>query len=539
MDRAAKTYAFMAILGLGIGFAAWSIFFEIRYNGSGEPRYLLLIPAAVAILIFAGGFTIVPSTKEIDERELKIASREAKLKDERKSLDEIADRQKAEDRKLRNEERRISDEIRHLESVKTDVSDSMRANDEYMQKLKNEKRRLLKEQEAIDSQRSQINEKEEGINCERERITLRERALLDRESRLHDAERRLEQLQLDHQQRHHSLSIKVDSLTREIAELETQKSRLESDIANMSITLQELDDRDSELRKQQAMLRDNHDQLEASKQVFETEKRDFEIARHSLDADIAMLERNKNQVTHDHAKLIQDRLQHQAEVNDLASSIAAHKVEESSLCERLKSLEAERVKLATEQEQAKQDLASATSLKEQAAQYAAQAAEDLRTVEAKQAEIKHFFEQTWHSAFGGNPIEPTIDSIQSDAISNSNAAMVLANVQILGAANRSEETRADFNQLIGPLRGIGRFLAAYLRDCGKQPAEVIKTLTCWANTLNAASDGRYDIMVPSQNETFRGSSMESQEDGIDQVSEVLNWAISNDRSIIAHRAEVL
>lgn len=539
IDSSVKTHILRAVLGLGIVVAMWLIFFEMQYRVNAESRPEVLIPCAVAILLFIGGLTIVPDARDIEEREQKVAAREAKLGEDRKRLDEQTSRHRAEDQKLRNEERRICAEIRELDSTKAAVTESKRANEEYTQKLKKEQRRLAKELEIIASQQSIISDKEKEIECERERIAARERAFQDRESRVQDTERQLERLQVDHQQQLQILATRIDGLMIDLAELESQKSQKQLDVANMSCKIKVLDDRDRELRAKQENLEIDRKVFKARSDTFESEKRGLENAMLSLDSEFAAIQRTKNELNSDHEKLLLDRQRHQAEVECLASRIADHAEEKASFTNQLKTFEAERLTLASEQEQAALALAKATSLEKDSARKAAKAAEDLRMIEVRQSEIKQFFDRTWHSAFGEHSVEPTIESLQSDAIKNQNAAMVLANVQILGTANRAEQTRTDFNQLVGPLRGIGRFLAAYLRDRGAQPAEVIQNLTVWATALNAASDGRYEIMVPSKDETFRGSSMESREDGIDQVSEVLNWAISNDRSIIAHRAEVL
>jgi len=539
MDNSVKTHILRAVLGLGIVVAIWLIFFEMKYRVNAESRPEVLIPCAVAILLFTGGLAIVPNARDIEEREQKVAVREAKLREERKNLDEHSSRQKAEDQKLRNEERRISAEIRELDSTKAAVTESKRANEEYTQKLKKEQRRLAKELEIIASQQSIISDKEKEIECERERIAARERAFQDRESRVQDTERQLERLQVDHHQRLQILETRIDGLTNDLTELESQKSQKQLEVANLSCKIKVLDDRDEELRAKQENLESDRKDLKSKSVAFECEKRDLENAMRSIDSEFAAIQRTKNQLNSDHEKLLRDRQRHQSEVESLASRIADHAAEKASLTSQLKTFDAERLALASEQEQAALAWAKASSLEKDAAIKAAKAAEDLRMIEVRQSEIKQFFDRTWHSAVGEHSVEPTIESLQSDAVKNPNAAMVLANVHILGAANRSEQTRTDFNQLVGPLRGIGRFLAAYLRDRGAQPAEVIQNLTVWATALNAASDGRYEIMVPSKDETFRGSSMESREDGIDQVSEVHNWAISNDRSIIAHRAEVL
>ncbi len=539
MDSTTKMYLLRAVLGLGVVLAAWLMFCVKPDSSNAEPRYEVLIPCAVAILFFAGGQAIVPDARGIEEREEKVAVRESRLREERKTLDEKSSYQKAEDQKLRNEERRISTESRQLESEKAAVAESMRANEVYAQKLKKEKRRLAKEQEAIAAQQGVISNKEREFAGEREQISARELVLHDRESGVRNAERKLENLEIDKQQQLQALTMKINNLRNELEVLESQKSQKQSEITNMSSKTKELDDREGKLLEKQELLEDDREDLRAKNKALEKEKIGLEDAKRSLDSELAAIRGTKDDLKNEHEKLLRERQQYQAEVEDLASRIAKHAAEQTSISNQLEFIEVERRKLASEQEQVTLSLAKATSLEEESARREARAADDLRITEAMQSEIKQFFDRTRHSVLGERSIEPTIESLQADAISDPNAAMILANVQLLGAANGSEQTRSDFNQLVEPLRGIGRFLAIYLRGRGMQPTEVIKTLTDWAAALNAASDGRYEIMVPSKDETFRGSSMQSQEDGIDQVSEVLNWAVSNDRSIIAHRAEVL
>jgi hypothetical protein len=125
--------------------------------------------------------------------------------------------------------------------------------------------------------------------------------------------------------------------------------------------------------------------------------------------------------------------------------------------------------------------------------------------------------------------------IEAEAATHPDAAMLLAQLYILAACEKA--TDADPKYRLAAIKEISRFLLRFLGAKGMPPADIMATLSSWAQQFNAAGVGIYSVQIPRIGGSVDRVYMTPAR-AIEKVSRLVTWAVRNDTGIAEYMAEV-
>jgi hypothetical protein len=155
------------------------------------------------------------------------------------------------------------------------------------------------------------------------------------------------------------------------------------------------------------------------------------------------------------------------------------------------------------------------------------------------AVLRQLEEQSWPDWIAKNSLKPSIDELgQMVSGGNVDALVLVAYLKLFGAIQDHPATSKDFNYSWACLREIGRFLAALVEGQGLSPEESAARMAEWAAAINSVAGDRFSVGVPKVGWPFNPSQMVAAKSDVQAVSRVLNWWVSNAKSITVSKAEV-